>query len=64
MNGTPAVFHAPTTRPRRSGTGAAHRRGCCSPLALVVALLGWGLPHLVGTTMHDVVTALKLVTEA
>ena len=32
-------------------------------LALVIALLGWGLPHLVGTTMKDVVTALKLVTK-
>jgi uncharacterized protein (TIRG00374 family) len=32
-------------------------------LVLVIALLGWGLPHLVGTTMRDVVTALKLVTK-
>jgi len=31
-------------------------------ITLAVALLGWALPRLIGTTMHDVVTALELVT--
>ena len=32
-------------------------------LGLAVGLLAWGLPHLVGTTSSDVVTALRLVTK-
>jgi uncharacterized membrane protein YbhN (UPF0104 family) len=61
VNGTPAVFHAPN-RAKAAGRGRRAARMLLS-LTLVIALLGWGLPHLVGTTMKDVVTALKLVTK-
>jgi putative heme transporter len=73
VNGTPAVFHAPGVAPGVEGAPGA--RAPRSPksrtrqllrvlvsLGLALTLLAVVLPRLVGTTLHDVVMALKLVT--
>ncbi len=77
MNGTPAVFHAPTAgpdaalgvegvapgrAPRSSGLRTRRIVRVLVSVALAVTLLAVVLPRLVGTTLHDVVTALELVT--
>jgi uncharacterized membrane protein YbhN (UPF0104 family) len=73
VNGTPAVFHAPDVDPGVEGVanGRAPRSSrsrtrqllrVLVSLALALTLLAVVLPRLVGTTLHDVVTALKLVT--
>ena len=65
MNGTPAVWHAEPDVPvdgRRRVNGRGPR--VVFSLALAVALLGYVLPRVAGTTMHDVGAALDLVTPA
>ena len=65
MNGTPAVWHAEPGVPvdgRRRVNG--HGPRVVLSLALAAALLGYVLPRVAGTTMHDVGAALDLVTPA
>jgi uncharacterized membrane protein YbhN (UPF0104 family) len=68
VNGTPAVLHAPSVgvaggrAPSRASFRGRHALRMLLSLALAVALLAVVLPRLVGTTSHEVVTALKLVT--
>jgi uncharacterized protein (TIRG00374 family) len=65
VNGTPAVWHAEPDAPvarRKRGNGRAPR--ILLSLALAAGLLGYVLPRVVGTTLHDVGAALDLVTPA
>lgn len=64
MNGTPAVWQV---EPEQTPDVDARRPAGRAPrivlsLALAVGLLGYALPRLVGTTVHEVVRALGLVT--
>jgi uncharacterized membrane protein YbhN (UPF0104 family) len=73
VNGTPAVFHAPGVAPGVEGAPSARARRTprsrtrqvlriLVSIGLALTLLAVVLPRLVGTTLHDVVMALKLVT--
>lgn len=64
MNGTFPVWQA---EPDETEGDQSRRRGSQAPravlsLALAVGLLGYALPRLVGTTVHEVISALSVVT--